>query len=186
MDVDKDAFSSGQIGSKIWLAEHIESAVSHYQLKNPLRICMIGGWYGLLNFILQTRNGIKILHVRSVDVDNTACQIADVINEYWVSRNWQFKSIVSDANAFDYDNYDCVINTVVEHIDSNLWFEKIPKGSLVVLQSNNMKHEDHIHNHKSLKDFDNSYNFSDTFFLGQKDFMYPNWNFKRYMKIGIK
>ncbi len=186
MQLDVDAFSSGQIGSKIWLAEHLESAISHYQLTNPLRICLIGGWYGITNFILQSRNKIKILHVRSIDVDETACEIADQINEHWVSRNWQFKSVVADANTFDYTNYDCIINTVVEHIDSYDWFERIPKGSLVVLQSNNMKHDDHVHNHRNIKEFDNSFLLSNTFFLDQKDFMYPDWNFKRYMKIGIK
>jgi hypothetical protein len=186
MQLDSDAFSSGQIGSKIWLAEHFELAVSHFQLKNPLRICLIGGWYGLTNLILQTRNNIKILHIRSIDIDETACQIADKINEHWVFRNWQFKSIVADANEFDYSNYDCIINTVVEHIDSTVWFEKIPNGSLVALQSNNMKHQDHVYNHQNLKEFDKAFTLSDTYFLGQKDFIYPDWSFKRYMKIGLK
>ena len=36
MQLDKDAFSSGQIESKIWLAEHLEAAVEHYNYVNKI------------------------------------------------------------------------------------------------------------------------------------------------------
>ena len=186
MQFDVDAFSSGQVGSKIWLAENFENAIKHYQINQPLKILLVGGWYGLTNFILQSRNNLKILFVRSIDLDEHACAIADTINEYWLSKNWQFKSIVADANIFDYNDYDCIINTSVEHIDSLDWFKRIPQGKLVALQSNNMPHHDHVHNHSTLKEFDSSFPLSDTFFLKFKDFRYPDWNFKRYMKIGLK
>jgi hypothetical protein len=46
MLLDKDAFSSGQIGSKIWLAEELETVVKHYQTQGlfmqPLRILLLG------------------------------------------------------------------------------------------------------------------------------------------------
>lgn len=186
MNVDKDAFSSGQIESKIWLAENLELAVAHYNLVNPLRILLIGGWYGLANLILRVRNNIPVLHTRSIDIDEEACVTADIINEHWVSKNWQFKSIVADANTFDFSNFDCIINTVVEHIKSDEWFEHIPKGTLVALQSNNMIHADHVNTHSSLLNFDKAYPLTDTFFLKSKDIRYPDWNFKRYMKIGLK
>lgn len=186
MQFDSDAFSSGQISSKIWLAESLEQAICHYNLTNPLRICIIGGWYGLINFILQVRSKISIIHVRSVDIDIEACKTADIINETWVAKNWQFKSLNVDANNFDYSHFDCVINTVIEHMDQDTWFNNISKGTLVALQSNDMIHPDHINNHKSLSMFDKSYPLSNTFMLKSKDIRYPDWNFKRFMKIGIK
>ena len=186
MQLDKDAFSSGQIESKIWLAEHLEAAVEHYNYVNPLRVLLIGGWYGLANLILRTRNKLPILHVRSIDIDKESCDNADIVNEYWVSKNWQFKSIVADANTFDYNNFDCIINTVVEHIDSDAWFNSIPNGALVALQSNNMVHRDHVNTHAKLSEFDKAYPLKDTFFLKSKDIRYPDWSFKRFMKIGLK
>jgi hypothetical protein len=186
MQLADDAFSSSQIESKIWLAENLERAIEHYHLANPLRILLIGGWYGLANLILRTRNKIPVLHVRSIDIDQESCNNADIINECWVSKNWQFKSIVADANKFDCSNFDCIINTVVEHIECDDWFENIPAGSLVALQSNNMTHKDHVNIHSSLSNFDKAYPLKDTFFLKSKDIRYPTWSFKRFMKIGLK
>lgn len=186
MYLDSDAFTSGQIESKIWLAENLEQAIDHYNIANPLRILLIGGWYGLANIIIRVRNKLPVLHIRSIDIDEAACENADKLNEYWVSKNWQFKSIVADANKFDYSNYDCIINTVVEHIEINDWFERIPQGVLVALQSNNMVHKDHVNIHAKLSDFDQNYPLTNTFFLKSKDIRYPEWSFKRFMKIGVK
>ena len=72
MLLDKDAFASGQVGSKIWLAGHLEHAVYHYQqlglFENPLKILLVGGWYGVTNFILQCRQNLKIETIRSIEL----------------------------------------------------------------------------------------------------------------------
>ena len=190
MLLDKDAFSSGQVGSKIWLAGHLEHAVYHYQqlglFENPLKILLVGGWYGVTNFILQCRQNLKIETIRSIDIDPTACENADLFNEYWVWQDWTFKAIVHDANTFKYSGFDIVINTSVEHIDSLDWFYAIPDGTLVALQSNDMPHDDHVHNHSTLDEFSDTFRLSDTVHVSSKDFIYPDWKFKRFMKIGVK
>lgn len=190
MLVDKDAFSSGQIGSKIWLAEHLEDCLLDLNFqrlyKQPLKIVTIGGWYGLLNFILQTRKILDIDYVRSIDIDQQACDTADLLNEYWIFQNWKFKALCRDANDFEYFDFDIIINSSVEHIPTKQWWENIPEGKIVVLQSNDMHHDDHVCNHTSLEDFDKDFNFSNTLFLGSKFFQYEKWSFTRFMKIGIK
>ncbi len=190
MHLDKDAFSSGQIGSKIWLADRLESTVDHYQAQGlfvqPFRALIMGGWYGVTNFILRCRDNLKFEHVRSIDLDPTACTNADLLNENWVYQDWQFKAKIEDANSADCSNFDLVINTSVEHIESLAWFENIPTGTLVVLQSNDMPHDDHVHNHKSLQEFSQSFPLSDTAVVDELMFEYPDWKFTRFMKIGIK
>lgn len=188
MNIDKDAFSSGQVLSKLWLAENLERLINEKLITSSLRILILGGWYGVLNLILRSRNNIKIDKVRSLDIDQTACCIADNINNAWVWQDWQFKSICDDANLFQYhqSEFDVVINTSVEHIDSAQWFDNIPSGTIVALQSNNMDHEDHCHNHTSLDHFKENFNLSEIWFSGEKVFEYPDWAFTRFMIIGIK
>lgn len=187
MHLDQDAFTSGQILSKLWLAESLEQVVEINDLNRDLKILNLGGWYGILHFILKARNKIKIANWRSLDIDHEACAISDSINETWVWQNWKFKSIVGDANLFKYtDNVDIVINTSVEHMESKQWFDNIPEGILVVLQSNDLSHDDHVHNHRSLEEFVKAFPLTEIFFHGQKLFQYDNTSFKRFMLIGTK
>ena len=74
----------------------------------------------------------------------------------------------------------------IEHIESLDWFYAIPDGTLVALQSNDMPHDDHVHNHSTLDEFSNIFRLSDTVHVSSKDFIYPDWKFKRFMKIGVK
>ena len=158
-----DAFSSGQVLSKVWLAESLEKVVELNLLAQPRQILCLGGWYGLTNFILRIRNRIKIKNFRSLDIDPEVEKIADKINNSWEWQDWQFKSITGDANDFHYtiDDFDTVINTSVEHIESRKWFENIPKDCLVVLQSNDMPHEDHTECHSNLDEFVKEFNLSE-------------------------
>ena len=113
MQVDKDAFSTSQVLSKIWLAETLERVVEYQDVLEPLNVLILGGWYGLLNFILRTRARLRIHSIRSVDLDQEACEIADLVNKAWVWQNWQFKSICNNANTYEYQpkEYNLIINS---------------------------------------------------------------------------
>ncbi len=182
--MDLEAFSSGQVLSKLWLAQELEPIARTHA--NPARIVLVGGWYGILNLMLRVRSNMNIESVRSVDVDQDACAIADKINDTWVWQNWKFKSINADANEYDYADANLIINTSVEHIDTYTWFDNIPNGCLVALQSNDMDHEDHCHNHESLDSFKNDFPLSEILYSGIKHFEYPDWGFNRFMIIGRK
>jgi hypothetical protein len=188
MEIDKDAFSTSQVLSKIWLAEKLEEVVKYNDITNPLRILCLGGWYGLTNFILRSRNNLLIESFRSVDIDEAACTNADLINKAWEWQSWQFKSIVADANTFHYtlDEFDVVINTSSEHMGSTQWFDNIPDGMLTIIQSNNMPHDDHCHNHTSVEDLSKEFPLKTMLFEGTRHFSYPDWSFDRYMIIGEK
>lgn len=190
MFLDKDAFSSGQIGSKIWLAECLEDCILDLQFKGlynqPLKIAIIGGWYGLLNFIIQSRNLINIEYVRSIDIDSEACEQADLINNLWVWQNWKFKSLCRNANDFEFFDFDLIINSAIEHIPTKVWWDNIPEGKLVVLQSNDMDHDDHVANHLNIEEFSNDFPLTNTLLLKSKLFQYDDWKFTRFMKIGVK
>lgn len=180
MDIDKDAFSSGQISSKIWLCEELEKLI-----ENVDRINIYGGWYGLTSFLLLSRGKIKVRQVRSFDIDPSCEKIADTINENWVINDWTFKAFTADCSSMK-EPADIVINTSTEHFVTLKWFENIPTGTWVVLQGNNMKHEDHYDISDNLHDFTKKFNLSTVYYSGEKRFVYPDWEFIRYMLIGIK
>ena len=179
--MNKDAFSSGQIGSKIWLCEELENLFDKIDT-----VWIYGGWYGLAAFLLRARNNIQIKEIRSIDVDPTCESIADMINENWVYQDWQFKAVTRDCNNIVPTGVDLIINTSTEHFDNTQWWDNIPKGTMIALQGNNMPHEDHCINTETLNDFVSLFPLTNTLYSGQKEFVYPSWDFTRYMLIGIK
>jgi hypothetical protein len=181
MNVDKDAFSSGQIGSKIWLCEELERTgwTSNFTY-------IYGGWYGITAFLLLSRGKFKVAKIRSLDVDPSCQPVADMINEYWVWQDWKFKALTQDCNLYDGQFSDLIINTSTEHFESTEWFDRIPKGTKIVIQGNNMPHDDHVVYSETLDDFVNGYPLTDIVYKGSKDFVYPDWQFTRYMIIGTK
>lgn len=176
----KDAFSSGQIGSKIWLCEELEKAGVSSQ-----ETAIYGGWYGLLGFLLLSRGRFQVEIIRSYDIDPSCESIADMLNENWVYKGWKFKAFTEDCNTL-ITGADLIINTSTEHFHSMNWWENISKGKIVVLQSNNMEHDDHYMCHKNLNDFSESFPMTELIYEGQLDFNYQTWGFSRFMKIGIK
>ena len=181
--VHKDAFSSGQIGSKLWLCEELEKLFNSIDT-----IWIYGGWYGVTGFLLLSRNQISIKKIKSFDLDHNCESVADMINENWVIDSWQFKAFTEDCNNLSYesDPPDLIINTSTEHFDNMDWFEKIPKGTMVALQGNNMPHDDHVIHSLNLKQFVDRYSLSKILYRGSKQFVYPTWQFTRYMVIGQK
>lgn len=184
-----DAFSSSQVESKTWLVSKLEEVIRFNNMTRPggWNIWILAGWYGVTNFILRTRGHIPISKVRSFDLDPECEPLADKINNLWVWRHWEFKAHTADANELDYtDCPDIVINSSVEHIDSRAWYDRIPKGTMVVLQGNDMPHEDHVAEYKSLEEFEQAWPLSSTHFSGIRRFQYDDWAFNRYMIIGEK
>jgi len=181
LNVDKDAFSSGQIGSKLWLCEQLEQCFDTIDT-----IWIYGGWYGLSAFLLRSRNNIRIKKIRSMDVDPACESVADMINENWVYRDWQFKALTEDCNTVVPINVDLIINTSTEHFDSLQWWNNIPQGTVVALQGADMIHDDHVYEFNNLAEFANTFPLSKTLYTGTKEFEYPTWNFTRFMIIGEK
>ena len=80
------------------------------------------------------------------------------------------------------DNFDMVVNTSCEHID-NTWFENLPQGSFVVLQTNDyFENEQHSNCCKDLEAAKEKYPMQNLFYEGELDTQLYN----RFMLIGIK
>lgn len=178
---NKDAFASGQVGSKIWLCRELEKLGWKSNLTR-----IYGGWYGVLSFLLLSRDNFKVDRIESYDIDPACEEIADSINKLWLIEDWKFKAFTADCNNPIPGYPDLIINTSTEHFESMEWFNLIPKGTRVILQGNNMPHEDHVIHSETLDSFVETYPLSEVVFKGSKDFIYPTWSFTRYMVIGVK
>ena len=176
-----DAFSSGQVSSKLWLCEELEKL---NWISNLTYI--YGGWYGITAFLLLTRGKFNVNKIRSLDVDPACQPIADLLNENWVWQEQKFKAFTQDCNNYSGQYGDLVINTSTEHFESNEWFDRLAPGTRVVLQGNDMPHEDHFTHSETLDQFVEQFPLSVIDFAGTKEFVYPTWSFKRHMLIGIK
>jgi len=179
--IDTDAFSNGQIDSKIWLCKELESLGWASNLTH-----IYGGWYGVLSFLLLSRGNFDVSKIESYDLEPECEAVADKINDNWVFKQWKFKAFTADCNGFIPGNPDLIINTSTEHFDTMDWFDNIPDGTRVILQGNNMPHDDHVIYSESLDDFISHYPLSKIAYQGSLDFVYPDWQFTRFMVIGVK
>lgn len=179
--INKDAFSNGQVDSKLWLCQELEKLKWSSDLTH-----IYAGWYGILSFLLLSRENFKVGRIESFDLDPTCEPIADMINENWVIKEWKFKAFTLDCNQGVRGAPDLIINTSTEHFDSMEWFDRIRPGTRVILQGNNMPHDDHFIDSASLEDFITHYPLSEIAYQGSLDFAYPEWSFTRYMIIGVK
>lgn len=190
-----DALSAGQIESKKWLVQTLEG------LNLPLgNIFVLAGWWGILPSMIFESN-LNYKSIRSFDIDPSCANIADTMNRKYVMENWKFKATTQDILEINYrthtyftkrsddslaemsDSPDTIINTSCEHIvDFPAWWEMIPLGKLVVIQSNNLEHPEHVNRSESLEAFMNSAPISKILYKGEHSVS----GYKRFMIIGYK
>lgn len=188
-----DAFSLGQLKSKLWLIENLPDKLG------TVFIC--AGWYGTLASLMFEQARSKFDKIRSFDIDDTCAAVADTMNRSWVMDGWQFKASTFDimdmtyptkyttyrANGTSLDLVempDTIINTSCEHItDFTKWYNSIPKGTMVILQSNNFFDlTEHVNCAVDKEDFDKMTPMAETLYLGDLSLE----KYTRFMKIGIK
>ena len=197
-EIWNDCFSRGQLESKLWLVNELE------KLDVDLgTVFLCAGWYATLATMLF-ESSIKIDKVRSFDIDDTCVNIAEVFNKPWFVDQWRFKSITQDIMEVNYDEHiwqywsnannrmsypitdtpDTIINTSCEHIeDFAEWYDKIPDGKLVVLQSNNFYEvEEHINCVGSVEEFAANAPMQNILYSGELDLP----KYRRFMLIGYK
>ena len=166
----RDLFSEGQIASKSWLLHHISSLTD---IKNVI-VC--GGWFGFLARALWEQN--NLLNVTSIDANSTATKVAGHI------LHNKGTALLADMNQINYANFDCVINTSLEHINSTEdWLAQIPPKTTIIAQSNDaFSIKGHINCHTSVEELVDQLSLKTILFEGKLSFpMYT-----RFMVIGKK
>jgi hypothetical protein len=143
-----DAFWRGQITSKEWLIEQLKPFVH-----KPSFIEIHGGWVGVLASMLF-QSEIPISYIWSTDIDPTCEPIATMMNKQ-EQIDGRFKAITADiCTVMSFG--DIIINTSCEHMTQEqyeTWLKRLPKDSLIALQSNNYNLPEHVRPAMSLDEF---------------------------------
>lgn len=193
----KDAWSYGQLKSKFWLVKKLDEM--DMDLGSVWILC---GWVGTLPLLINHyKNMLRYKDIRSFDMDPRCAVLAETLNRPIVMDEWKFKATTRDVNTIRYDDFnyetlrydgsteilfekaDTIINTSCEHLTSDEWWDNIPSGRLVVLQSNNFfDHDDHTRPVSDIDEFISRYQMTEMMFTGEIDCNL----YKRYMIIGKK
>lgn len=199
-----DAFSKGQVISKVWLVETLQKLISPAQ--QPNTVLLIGGWLGQMTHYLQGKVSYKKCY--NIDPHQYNSYIG---HKYFNYGSEAYVPVSVPVEQIEYvqghgyklpiGHYDLdndfkfvrtgeqtmqpqlIINTSCEHM-SDQWFNQVPAGTMVVLQTNNLfgLAEDHFNCVNSLAEVDKKYPMSKTLFQGELDIGVG----KRFMKIGVK
>lgn len=195
-ELDFDCFSKGQLESKEWLVQIMKDLQIDFGT-----VYILCGWYGLLSSMMFLNN-LKLDKIRSFDIDDNCCKIADQINKTHLSDGWKFKAVKEDIFKIKFDSHtwqmwsnannrmcypitdipNTIINTSCEHTSPD-WFDNIPDGKLVILQSNDFLEGDgHVNCMTDLDEFKETFPLAATYYNGQLNLP----EYKRFMLIGIK
>lgn len=194
----RDAFSRGQIQSKVWLAKTLKEL----DIKAD-HVLVIGSWIGLITRFIDTLEWKKL---RLVDLDRRSCVLSDKAFNLTYLDDYKCKAVAEDINkveltskgyTLDIENFsnaafyserltpNLVINTSAEHM-SNDWFlqlsyKKLETDPIIVIQSNNLfEIEDHVNSVHSINHMKKIYPMSRILFEGELQLE----KYKRFMLIG--
>jgi len=191
-----DCFSRGQLKSKLWLVQELKKCNVDLGI-----VFLCAGWYATLATMLFESN-INVDKVRSFDIDPSCIDIAKVFNKPWLMEDWQFQASTEDIHNINYvvhtynvtrhdgsvqsltDQPDTIINTSCEHIENFAeWYDLIPEGKLVVLQSNDYYEiEEHVNCVGSIEEFVVKAPMNNILYSGEFDLP----KYRRFMLIGYK
>ena len=179
-----DAFSHGQIVSKLWLCEKLEPHVPENAI-----VFILGSWYNTLGSMMLTRNRNLYQHILGIDLDSGAIAIADKLSEAWIIEG-VLRNTVGDASSYTLEGADIVVNCSTEHMETT-WFENVSPGTLVCVQSSNITDPNEpwlIKNPSpTISLFSEKFPLSNTLFEDTYSIEYKTgFRYNRFMKIGTK
>ncbi len=173
------ALNRNQMTSKKWLVETLFNVTG-----GALgRVCVLGGWYGVLGAMLLHEPRFQVESVCSVDRDSSCEDVAMSLNRTHVDTG-KFQFLTADMYKIEFPigELDLIINPSCEHLETiDRWFERIPYGTLLTLQSNNYVGIDgHVNCVQDLDQFKRQVPLSDVMFEGELTLK----KYTRFMLIG--
>ncbi len=173
----KGSLTPDLLKSKIWLCDNLkELGKTKFST-----IYILGSWYGSMAVVLS-RCGIEFEKIINVDADREhIIKSHKVLSDLGIN----VQSMRKDANSLNYKQLDknsLVINTSLNDIKGTDWFDQLPDGTLVALQSRNNANGVY----DSLKEVDQEFFLTDTLVLDELTLEDPETQYQRFMKIGVK
>lgn len=205
----QDAFSRGQVNSKIWAMDELLKIKKDFDT-----VYVLGGWYGQIRLFLE--QAIKYNKIRIFDCDTQACVVSDKIfnfshiqdykvksvemkipmmsssddekNMSWITRTgctYNIKNYSTEKEISEKTQPDLIFNTSAEHMPS-IWYQKflnrpMESDPLFVIQSNNLFGVDeHVNCVHSIDHMCKKFPMSRLEYAGEQEL----FGYKRFMVIG--
>lgn len=188
--IPRDAFSHGQIKSKLWLSESFSKwAARHLDPSAKYELNWYGSWVGIGPFLLLTGAKIHFNAINLFDLDAESLEASRLILDYWRCEAIELSTRQIDVTTHmpTPKSYQIFINSACEHMENENWLKNLPSGSVVLLQSTDMQHPEHINCAISLEDFVNKHgSLIHVLESGQIHFDYPDKKFSRFMLWGTR
>jgi hypothetical protein len=167
----RGSFESGLILNKLWLIHELKKIQDQFST-----IYILGSWYGNMS-ILLAKSQIQYDHIVNVDSDPQVVRGSQRIARA-MGLDDRIEPMVQDANRLDYRQLDedgLVINTSCHDMENLGWFDHIPDGVMVALQSRDDVDHD-------LSDYD----LSRTLYQGTRSAEDPETDYRSVLRIGVK
>lgn len=173
------SFTRDLIASKVWLLNQLARIAPRVGT-----VYVLGSWYGNLGVLLALDPVIRYKRLINVETNRQFLQASRRIQDYVGMNNTEY--MLADANTLDYRQLGSdgvVINTSLTDMPGQAWFDRIPAGTLVVMQSRDHDPGNEAH---STQDITDRYPLSEIIYDGKLELADPKTAYTRYMVIGIK
>ena len=173
------SFTRDLVASKVWLLTELARIAPQVGT-----VYVLGSWYGNLGVLLALDPIIQYKKLINVETDRKFLQASKRIQDHLGMDNTQY--MLADANTLDYRQLGSdgvVINTSLTDMPGQAWFDNIPEGTLVVLQSRDHDPGNAAH---STQDIIDRYPLSEIIYDGRLELEDPETEYTRDMVIGVK
>jgi hypothetical protein len=173
------SFTRDLIASKVWLLTELAQITPRVGT-----IYVLGSWYGNLGVLLALDPVVKYKKLINIETNKKFLQTSRRIHNHLGMDNTEY--MLADANTLDYRQLGqdgVVINTSLTDMQGQDWFDNIPAGTLVVMQSRDHDPGNEAH---STQDIIDRYPLTEIIYDGELKLADPETKYTRYMVIGIK
>lgn len=178
-DTLEGSFTHDLVDSKLWLCNKLKQGLGD---KCARTIYILGSWYGNLALFLD-KQGIVFDKIVLVDNDEDVLLSSDkMLRPLFKPGKLVFLGV--DAKDVIYKDPGIVINTSINDMKPD-WYDKVPNGMRVIVQG-----RDSVSGAETkiadMKQFDDMFPMNKVNYLGRRNFLDPETDYTRYMKIGRK
>lgn len=165
------SFTEDLVFNKLWLIQELGKLKSEFDT-----IYILGSWYGNMSMLIA-RSNIEFNKIINVDTDADVIDVSKQIAKITGTDN-KIMHMIKDANQLTYEQLGSnglVINTSCHDMENAGWFDHIPAGTMVALQSR-----------ADVDDDLSGYEFSELLYDGELELEDPETQYISLLKIGVK
>lgn len=181
----KGSFTPDLVYSKLWMARELGRQMEQHGIQRFPVAYILGSWYSNAAILLR-KSGVAIDRIINVDINDewlrTGQQITRLMNLGGIAH------MNKDANRLDYRQLKkpaLVINTSCNDIEDRGWFDRVPRGTVVVLQGRN-RVPSKAQSFESLNDLHKQYPLRKVWTAGNAKLEDPETDYQRFLIIGLK